>query len=104
MLSYITTLRKMIPIFSFKSFKDELSIVVDRKNVLSSLNCLKLHVGYQYSLLTSISGVDLLNKTYRFCVVYDLLSIQNNSRIRVKTFVNEINSIPSIVSLYINAN
>ena len=104
MLSYITTLRKMIPIFSFKSFKDELSIVVDRKNVLSSLNCLKLHVGYQYSLLTSISGVDLLNKTYRFCVVYDLLSIKNNSRIRVKTFVNEINSVPSIVSLYINAN
>ena len=60
--------------------------------------------GYQYHLLSSISGVDFLGKDYRFSVVYDLLSLTYNSRLRVKVFVNEVTSVPSVVPLYINAN
>ena len=82
MLKFITNLRQVVPMYSFTNFKDELSIVIERKNLIASLTCLKLHVGYQYSLLTSIAGVDLLGKTYRFCVVYDLLSLNKNSRIQ----------------------
>jgi NADH-quinone oxidoreductase subunit C len=55
-------------------------------------------------MLTCISGVDFLDKTYRFCVVYDLLSLTYNSRLRVKVFVNEITSVPSSVNVFINAN
>jgi NADH dehydrogenase (ubiquinone) Fe-S protein 3 len=104
MFNFIKNLRQVVPIYSFSSFKNELSIVIERKNLLASLTCLKLHIGYQYSLLTSIAGVDLLGKTYRFCVVYDLLSLNKNSRIRIKTFVNEISPVPSSVSLFVNAN
>jgi NADH/F420H2 dehydrogenase subunit C len=68
------------------------------------LNFLKKHIGYQFNLLSCISGVDLLGKSYRFCVVYDLLSLTFNSRIRVKVFIDEVTFIPSIVDLYINAN
>ena len=104
MFNLIENFKKIIPVLAYKQFMDEISIVVSRDRLLFGLTCLKSHIGFQYSLLTSISGVDLLGKTYRFCVVYDLLSLNTNSRIRVKTFVNEIISVPSIVPLYINAN
>jgi NADH:ubiquinone oxidoreductase subunit C len=104
MLKVIGDLKKIVPILAYQCFIDENTIVVSRDKLLFSLACLKSHFGYQYSLLTSISGVDFLGKTYRFCVVYDLLSINFNSRIRVKTFVNEIISVPSVTNLYVNAN
>lgn len=104
MLKAIGDLKKIVPILAYQWFIDENTIVVSRDKLLFSLACLKSHFGYQYSLLTSISGVDFLGKTYRFCVVYDLLSINFNSRIRVKTFVNEIISVPSVTNLYVNAN
>ena len=104
MLKVIKDLKKIVPILAYQRFMDENTIIVSRDSLLFSLSCLKSHIGYQYSLLTSIAGVDFLGKSYRFCVVYDLLSLNFNSRIRVKTFVNEIISVPSVVNLYINAN
>lgn len=104
MLKVIKDLKKIVPILAYQRFMDENTIIVSRDSLLFSLSCLKSHIGYQYSLLTSITGVDFLGKSYRFCVVYDLLSLNFNSRIRVKTFVNEIISVPSVVNLYINAN
>ena len=65
---------------------------------------MKNHISYQYKLLTSVAGVDFLGKDYRFSVVYDLLSLTFNSRIRVKVFVNEITPLPSAVDIFINAN
>jgi NADH/F420H2 dehydrogenase subunit C len=68
------------------------------------MNILKLHINYQYKLLSSISGVDFINTNYRFGVVYDLLSLSNNVRLRVKVFVNEITPVDSVVSIFPNAN
>jgi NADH dehydrogenase (ubiquinone) Fe-S protein 3 len=72
--------------------------------VLLSLYCLKQHIGYQYNLLTCISGVDFLGKEYRFSVVYDLLSLNYNTRLKVKLFVNEVTTVPSVINVFINAN
>jgi NADH dehydrogenase (ubiquinone) Fe-S protein 3 len=47
-------------------------------------------------MLTCISGVDYPNNTYRFQVVYELLSLKFNARTRVKCFVNEIIPVNSI--------
>jgi NADH/F420H2 dehydrogenase subunit C len=55
-------------------------------------------------MLSCISGVDFLGKDYRFSVVYDLLSLTFNTRLRVKVFVNEVTSVPSCVDTFINAN
>ena len=68
------------------------------------MNVLKNHIGYQYKLLSCISGVDFLLKKYRFAVVYDLLSLTFNTRMRVKIFVNEITFVTSSVNVFINAN
>ena len=78
MLKVIKDLKKIVPILAYQRFMDENTIIVSRDSLLFSLFCLKSHIGYQYSLLTSIAGVDFLGKSYRFCVVYDLLSLNFN--------------------------
>ena len=95
-------LKNIVPIISY-DFNNNI-VVVSNQELFFLLKCLKLHFNYQYSLLSCISGVDFLGKTYRFGIVYDLLSLAFNQRIRVKTFVNEITPVTSITSLYINAN
>lgn len=97
-------LSQIVPILTYHRIADENTIVVSHEKLLFTLKCLKLHFGYQYHLLTCISGVDFLGKDYRFSVVYDLLSLTFNTRLRVKVFVNEVTSVPSIVDIYVNAN
>ena len=97
-------LKNSIPVISFQKYLNEKSIGLSCENFFFSIKCLKLNFNYQYSLLSCISGVDLLKKTYRFSVVYDLLSLTFNTRLRIKVFLNEITPIYSIVPLYINAN
>jgi NADH dehydrogenase (ubiquinone) Fe-S protein 3 len=96
--------KSIIPYIVYQKYNNENSIVISVDNLLFSLKCLKNHYNFRYSLLSSITGVDLLGSTYRFSVVYDLLSLTYNSRIRVKVFVNEVTSVPSICDNYINAN
>jgi NADH/F420H2 dehydrogenase subunit C len=95
---------KVVPTLTYQRMGNENSIIVSHDKLLLALNTLKLHIGYQYNLLTCISGVDFLGKDYRFSVVYDLLSLTFNSRLRVKVFVNEITAIPSSMGVFINAN
>ncbi len=98
------TLKNLIPAFSYSITNNEQVLNVSHTDLIFSLNVLKKHVNLQYNLLSCISGVDLLLNQYRFSVVYDFLSLTFNSRIRIKTFTNEVTPIESIVPLYINAN
>jgi NADH/F420H2 dehydrogenase subunit C len=97
-------LSKIIPVLTYQRMSDENIIVVSHDKLLFAMKCLKLHFGYQYKLLSCISGVDFLGKDYRFSVVYDLLSLTFNNRLRIKVFVNEITSVPSVVDIFVNAN
>ena len=97
-------LNNIVPLLTYQRLLDENIIIVSQDRLLLALNCLKLHLGYQYNLLSCISGVDFLGKDYRFGVIYDLLSLTYNSRLRVKVFVNEITPVPSTIEIFINAN
>ena len=100
----IESLVKSIPFLVYQEFNNEICLVVSKNTLLFVLNFLKLHIGSQYKLLSCISGVDFLTKNYRFSVVYDLLSLTYNSRLRLKVFTNELQSLPSSVKIFINAN
>ena len=100
----IKSLVKSIPFLVYQEFNNEICLVVSKNTLLFVLNFLKLHIGSQYKLLSCISGVDFLTKNYRFSVVYDLLSLTYNSRLRLKVFTNELQSLPSSVKIFINAN
>jgi len=96
---------RIIPIITSLNIENENIFVIQIKNLLISLCVLKKHIGLNYNLLSCISGVDLYgNLSYRFCVVYDLLSLTYNQRLRIKVFINEITSIPSINHIFINSN
>lgn len=97
-------IQNVIPIISYQAFSDEISVSTESKNLLLVLNYFKKHINNQFTLLSCVSGVDLLFTTYRFAIVYDLLSLSNNARIKVKTFVNESTYLSSACEVYKNAN
>lgn len=103
-IKHFEDIKNILPILAYQRFNDEIVLVVSVDKLIFLLNILKYHIGYNYQLLSCVSGVDFLGKKYRFSVVYDLLSLTYSSRIRVKVFVNEITSVPSCVDTFINAN
>lgn len=64
----------------------------------------KYHLTLQFNILTSITGVDYPNNTYRFNLAYDLLSVRYNTRLRIKTFTHELFGIDSCNQLFFAAS
>ena len=58
----------------------------------------------EFTQVSSITAVDFPTKDQRFEVVYNVLSVRHNARIRVKTYADEASPVPSIVPLYEGAN
>lgn len=101
---FLFNVQNVLPVIVSQNIKDEASIVLSHTNLLLGLNVLKNHINYQYNLLSCISGVDLLHTTHRFAVIYDLLSVKFNSRLRVKVFLNETTAVQSSIPFFVNAN
>ena len=51
-----------------------------------------------------VTAVDYPTKNERFEVVYNLLSLQYNTRIRIKTHINELTPVDSLVPVYNSAS
>ena len=64
---------------------------------------LKNHVNTQFKVLIDVTAVDYPSRMFRFEIVYNLLSISYNARIRIKTCIDEITPITSITELYSSA-
>jgi NADH/F420H2 dehydrogenase subunit C len=103
-LKALNLLKKVLPIILFQKWSTEVAVLVRVPHLITSLSILKKSILYQFSLLTAISGVDYINNTYRFSVVYELLSLTYNTRMRIKVFLTELDSIPSSVCVFKNAN
>ena len=58
----------------------------------------------EFQMLMDITGVDYPEREKRFEIVYQMLSITKNERIRVKVCVNEDTSVPSITDIYSSAD
>jgi NADH dehydrogenase (ubiquinone) Fe-S protein 3 len=99
-LNYAKFLNKVIPNKNISLFKNELILVVSSKRILPILSFFKNNTNCQYKILTSISGTDYPEKKNRFEIAYELLSVRYNSRIRIKTYVDEITTVESITCVY----
>jgi NADH/F420H2 dehydrogenase subunit C len=100
----ISNYYNFLPILVETNGNAEVIYIVKKNNLLHFLTIFKKHINLQYKMLSCISGVDCNTSNYRFQVVYDLLSLRYNSRIRVKVPVQELTNIESITKLFINAN
>jgi len=83
---------------------DELEILIAPPGVVPVLSFLKNHHNCQFGSLVDIAGVDMPTRKYRFEVVYNLLSFRFNSRIRVKTYTDELTPLDSANDIFKAAN
>merc|ERR1719483_1989701 len=65
---------------------------------------LKNHHNAQFGSMADIAGVDIPSRANRFEIVYNLLSFRFNSRIRVKTYTDELTPIDSVNDIFKAAN
>lgn len=87
----------------FQLSKKEAIFHIDPEYVYPLLYFLKNHSNARYRLLVDVCGVDYPSRKQRFEVVYNLLSVHFNSRIRIQTNVDEITPLSSVVSIYPSA-
>ena len=85
-------------------FRDEIIIEVNVSDLKKTILFLKDHENCLFKLLVDLFAVDYPTKENRFELIYCLLSTKYNSRIKIKTFVDELTPVESIVDLYQSAN
>ena len=80
----------------------ELTITCHRDRIIEVLTALKDRFGFQQ--LLDVCGVDYPERAERFDVVYHLMSLTRNVRIRVKVTTDEAQPVPSVIEVYPSAN
>ena len=78
----------------------EITLVVRREAVVEACRALRDTPGLEYQQLMEIAGVDYPERPERFEVVYHLLSLTKNRRIRVKLSTDEETPVPSVTGLW----
>ena len=105
MLLTCENLIKILPIIRLELFNNkENNLIIPTKFLNEILILTKNHFKYQFKILTCISGVDYPNNFYRFQVVYELLSLKFNTRLRIKILVDDLIPINSIEKIFISAS
>ncbi|XP_042295136.1 NADH dehydrogenase [ubiquinone] iron-sulfur protein 3, mitochondrial [Sceloporus undulatus] len=83
---------------------NELEILIHPDGVIPVLTFLKDHTNAQFKSLTDLTAVDVPSRQNRFEIVYNLLSLRYNTRIRVKTYTDELTPVDSAVPVHQAAN
>jgi NADH-quinone oxidoreductase subunit C len=76
----------------------EVTLTVDRDSLVATMTILR--DDFHYQQLMEIAGVDYPERPERFEVVYHLLSVTKNHRLRVKLMTDEIQPVPSVTGLW----
>ncbi|WP_292151564.1 NADH-quinone oxidoreductase subunit C [Brevundimonas sp.] len=76
----------------------ELTLIAERDAIVNVLTVLKDRFGFHQ--LLDICGVDFPDREERFEVVYHLLSMTRNARVRVKVTTDEVQPVPSVISVF----
>ena len=99
-------------ILSINEDKGEITITFDQENIIESLRILRDRPEFDFKQLIDLCGVDYqdfkiaAHDEKRFCVVYHLLSLKNNQRLRVKVFAedDEFPIFPTMTEVWPNAD
>ncbi|NRA86808.1 MAG: NADH-quinone oxidoreductase subunit C [Rhizobiales bacterium] len=82
----------------------DLAINVARDDIVEVLTRLRDVVTLDFTCFIDLCGVDYPNRAERFEVVYHLLSMSQNTRIRIKISTDEESPVPSVVDVFPAAN
>jgi NADH-quinone oxidoreductase subunit C len=100
---YISSaITKDVNVFSLAN--DELTITVPLESLIKVLNFLRDDVNCQFKQLMDVCGIDYPTQEMRYGVVYNLLSLTLNLRVRVKVYTDDETAVPTATGLFSSAN
>jgi len=82
----------------------QLTLEVASIDIVRTMKFLRDDPGCAFAVLIDICGVDWPQRAKRFDVVYHLLSLTKNRRIRLKVQTDEASPVPSVVGVFAAAN
>lgn len=80
--------------------RGQVTLVCDAENLLRLLGFLREDANAMFKELVDIAAVDWPERAKRFDVIYNLLSLTHNLRLRVKVRADEETPLPSAVGVY----
>jgi NADH-quinone oxidoreductase subunit C len=78
----------------------ELTVLADAARIVHVLDVLRNDPELRFQQLIDLCGVDYPERAKRFDVVYHLLSLTKNRRVRVKVQTDEATAVPTVTSVY----
>jgi len=93
-----------LPYAAIASAYGEVTATVAAGGIVAVLTALRDDANLKFTTLIDITGVDYPERARRFDVVYHLLSMTKNARIRIKVEAAEGEAVPSAVGVYPAAN
>ncbi|MDP5215623.1 NADH-quinone oxidoreductase subunit C [Ruegeria sp. 2205SS24-7] len=91
-------------VLSWEIAHGELNLNVAPSNILGLIEFLKSDPTCRFSTLVDITAVDYPQRPQRFDVVYHLLSMFQNQRIRLRVSIREQDMVASIIEIHPSAN
>ncbi|MBA3811871.1 MAG: NADH-quinone oxidoreductase subunit C [Caulobacteraceae bacterium] len=85
---------------AFRVTYGELTIGAPAHRIVEVLTWLRDHAELRFEQLIDVCGADYPQRSLRFDVVYHLLSLTRNRRIRVKVQTDEDTAVPSVVAVF----
>src|SRR5437764_9119512 len=87
-------------ILAVKDYAGEITLTVKREEIVNVLKVQRDTPGLEYQQLMEMAGVDYPDRAERFEVVYQLLSLTRNRRLRVKVSTDEATPVPTVTTLW----
>jgi NADH-quinone oxidoreductase subunit C len=78
----------------------QLIMTARREGLIRLLQFLRDDSNCQFKMLADLCGADYPDRAERFEVVYNLLSLTHNQRIRIKVLTDEAAPVPSATAIY----
>ena len=103
----VIKLKEEFPKYNFETaeFRNELTVKLDKKNIIKVCQFLKEDDDLQFKLCEDVTAIDWARRTDRFTVVYHIFSLKHNFRLRLKADVDESDcSIDTVSSVWKSAN
>lgn len=103
---FINYCLKIVPRFILLASveKADLCFLTQHDHLFFLIVFFKKHTNTLLNLLTDLTAVDYPQKKLRFEVIYNLISLTYNYRLRLKVSINEVMALPSIHNLYLSSN
>jgi len=80
--------------------QDQLCVTVPAQNIVKIMMTLRDDKEMNFHQLVDLTAVDFPDREQRFEVVYHLLSVRHNHRVRIKVSVEDEVLVPSITSVF----